>query len=67
MGTGAERADNGMLQRYVPKGVSMENFSGKEILCAADALNSFPCRNLGYCMPEELLETFPEFDTINCD
>ena len=50
--------ENGMLRRYVPKGVSIENFSDEEILWAADALNSLPRRNLGYCTPEELFEAF---------
>lgn len=56
--TSWERAQNergnGMLRRYVPKGVSIENFSDEEILWAADALNSLPRRNLGYCTPEGL-------------
>ena len=47
-----------MLRRYVPKGVSIENFSDEDILWAADALNSLPRRNLGYCTPEELFEAF---------
>lgn len=54
--------ENGMLRRYIPKGVSIENFSDEEILWAADALNSLPCRNLGYCTPEELFEAF--LDTV---
>ena len=56
--TSWERAQNewgnGMLRRYVRKGVSLENFSDEEILWAADALNSLPRRNLGYCTPEGL-------------
>ena len=51
-----------MLRRYVPKGVSIENSSDEEILWAADALNSLPRRNLGYCTPEELFEAF--LDTV---
>lgn len=50
--------ENGMLRRYVPKGVSIENFSDEEILWAADALNGLPRKNLGYCTPEELFEAF---------
>lgn len=50
--TSWERAQNerqnGMLRRYVPKGVFLENFSDEEILWAADALNGLPRRNLGY-------------------
>lgn len=64
--TSWERAQNerhnGMLRRYVPKGVSIENFTDEEILWAADALNSLPRRNLGYHTPEELFEAF--LDTI---
>lgn len=60
--TSWERAQNerhnGLLRRYVPKGVSIENFSDEEILWAADALNSLPRKNLGYCTPEELFEAF---------
>lgn len=44
--TSWERAQNerhnSLLRRYVPKGVSVENFSDEEILRAADALNSLP-------------------------
>lgn len=54
--------ENGMLRWYVPKGVSIENFSDEEILWAADALNSLPRRNLGYCTPEELFDAF--LDTV---
>ena len=54
--------ENGMLRQYIPKGVSIENFSEEEILWAADALNSLPRRNLGYCTPEELFEAF--LDTV---
>ena len=60
--TSWERAQNerhnGLLRRYVPKGVSIENFSEEDILWAADALNSLPRKNLGYCTPEELFEAF---------
>lgn len=60
--TSWERAQNerhnGLLRKYVPKGVSIENFSDEEILWAADALNSLPRKNLGYCTPEELFEAF---------
>ena len=60
--TSWERAQNerhnGLLRRYVPKGVSIESFSDEDILWAADALNSLPRKNLGYCTPEELFEAF---------
>lgn len=51
-----------MLRRYVPKGVSIESFSDKEILWVANALSSLPRRHLGYCTPEELFEAF--LDTV---
>ena len=53
---------NRQNRQYVPKGVSIENFSDEEILRAADALNGLPRRNLGYCTPEELFEAF--LDTV---
>ena len=60
--TSWERAQNerhnGLLRRYVPKGISIENFSDEDILWAADALNSLPRKNPGYCTPEELFEAF---------
>lgn len=60
--TSWERAQNerhnGLLRRYIPKGVSVENFSEEGILWAADALNSLPRKNLGYCTPEERFEAF---------
>ena len=60
--TSWERAQNerhnGLLRRYIPKGVSIENFSEEDILWAADALNSLPRKNLWYCTPEELFEAF---------
>ena len=59
---GQNERENGMLRRYVPKGVSIENFSDEEILWAADALNSLPRKNLGYCTPEELFDAF--LDTV---
>lgn len=49
---------NGMLRNFVPKGASIEGFSDEDILAAADALNSLPRRNLGYCTPEELFDAF---------
>ena len=49
---------NGMLRVFVPKGVSIENFSNEDILAAADELNGRPRKKLGYCTPEELFEAF---------
>ena len=47
-----------MLRAYVPKGVSIENYSDEYILSAADKLNGRPRRKLGYHTPEELFEAF---------
>jgi len=49
---------NGMLRRYVHKGVSIERYSEEDILWIADTINSLPRRNLGYCTPEELFDAF---------
>ncbi len=49
---------NGMLRDYVPKGISIENFSDEYILSAADELNGRPRRKLDYHTPEELFEAF---------
>jgi len=49
---------NGLIRRYVPKGVSIEKFSDQDILVFADELNGRPRRKLGYRTPEELFEAF---------
>ena len=49
---------NGMLRDYVPKGVSIEQFSDMDILAAADNINGLPRKKLGYETPEELFEAF---------
>ena len=49
---------NGMLRGYVPKGVSIEQFSDMDILAAADSINGLPRKKLGYATPEELFEAF---------
>ncbi len=60
--TAWERAQNerhnGMLRRYIHKGVSIEKYSEKDIFWIVDTLNSLPRRNLGYCTPEELFDAF---------
>ena len=52
------RASGAHDPKFTPKGVSIESFSDEDILWAADALNSLPRKNLGYCTPEELFEAF---------
>jgi IS30 family transposase len=49
---------NGLLRRYIPKGVSIENFSPKQVLFFADELNGRPPKRLGYRTPEELFDDF---------
>lgn len=49
---------NGLFRAFVPKGVSMEQFSDEDILAAADELNGRPRRKLRYRTPEELFDAF---------
>jgi len=53
---------NGMLRRYIHKGVSIEKYREEDIFWIVDTLNSLPRRNLGYCTPEELFDAF--LDTV---
>lgn len=53
---------NGLFRAFVPKGVSIEQFTHEDILAAADELNGRPRKKLGYRTPEELFEAF--LDTI---
>lgn len=49
---------NGLLRYFIPKGMSMKQFSDEDILYIADALNQRPRRILGYHTPTELFEAF---------
>ena len=49
---------NGLLRQYIPKGVSIENYSPADVLYFADELNSRPRKRLGYQTPEELFDAF---------
>ena len=49
---------NGLLRRYIPKGVSMERYTSEDVLGFADNINSLPRKRLGYRTPEELFEDF---------
>jgi len=49
---------NGLLRRYIPKGVSIEPYSSEDVLSFADELNSRPRKRLGYRTPEELFDAF---------
>ena len=47
---------NRLFRRYVPKGVSIENYSAEQILWYADEMNALPRKHLGYATPEELFD-----------
>ena len=49
---------NRLFRRYIPKGVSIENYSAEQILWFADEMNDLPRRHLGYSTPAELFEEF---------
>lgn len=49
---------NGIFRRFIPKGVSMENYTPEDVLCFADEMNGLPRKRLGYATPEELFEVF---------
>ena len=49
---------NGLLRRYIPKGVSIDRYPAEEILAFSDEINGLPRRLLGYRTPEELFDTF---------
>jgi IS30 family transposase len=55
---GQNERHNGMLRAFIPKGVSMEQFTDEDILMAADKLNGRPRNKLGYQTPEELFDSF---------
>ena len=49
---------NRLFRRYVPKGVTIDNYSSEQILSFADEMNALPRKILGYCTPEELFDEF---------
>lgn len=49
---------NGQFRAFVPKGMSIEQYSHEDILAAADELNGRPRKKLGYRTPEKLFEAF---------
>ena len=49
---------NGLLRRYIPKGVCIDRYNAEEILAFSDEINGLPRRLLGYRTPEELFDTF---------
>ena len=49
---------NRIFRRYIPKGVSIENYTAEQILCFADDMNALPRKQLQYATPEEVFEDF---------
>ena len=49
---------NRILRKYIPKGVSIENYSAEQVLSFADEMNALPRKKLNYYTPEELYEIF---------
>lgn len=49
---------NGLLRRYIPKGVSIKQYDPEDVLAFVDELNGRPRRRLGYRTPEELFDAF---------
>jgi IS30 family transposase len=49
---------NGLLRRYIPKGVSIEKYDPEEVLAFADEMNGLPRKHLAYSTPEELFDAF---------
>lgn len=49
---------NRIFRRFVPKGVSIENYTDDQILWFADEMNELPRKHLGYSTPAELFEEF---------
>ena len=49
---------NGLLREYIPKGISIEQYTDDDILDMADTLNQRLRSILEYHSPAELFETF---------
>ena len=52
---------NRMFRRYIPKGISIDNYSAQQILKFADEMNALPRRVLKYSTPEELFHEFRDW------
>lgn len=59
---GTNECHNKLLRRFIPKGVSMSEYSTEDIAYMADWANSLPRKILDYRTPEELFEE--ELDRI---
>ena len=59
---GTNERHNGLLRRFIPKGVAINEYSIDEIAFVEDWCNTLPRKLLNYRTPEELFEN--ELDTI---
>ncbi len=59
---GTNECHNKLLRRFIPKGVSMADYSAEDIAYMADWANTLPRKLLGYRTPDELFEA--ELDCI---
>lgn len=59
---GTNECHNKLLRRFIPKGVSMAEYSAEDITYMADWANTLPRKILGYRTPDELFEA--ELDRI---
>lgn len=55
---GQNERHNRLFRGFIPKGISMEDYSDEEISDIADAINDKPRRILGYQSASELFEAF---------
>lgn len=47
---------NHLLRSFIPKGISIQNYSDQDILQVGDDINTMPRKRLGYATPEDLFE-----------
>ena len=59
---GTNERHNGLLRRFIPKGIAMNNFTVDEIAFVEDWYNTLPRKILGYKAPIDLFED--ELDVI---
>ena len=53
---GLNENHNGLVRRYIPKRVSLDNFTQAHLDAIADRLNNRPRKRLGYRTPQEILD-----------